>query len=114
MDLNYITDDFAVSGQLMFKDITLVSAMGFHTIICNRPNGEDPFQELFAQIAAECEQSGLTAVYIPVPQSGPTGQNIDDFAKAFEVARKPVLAYSATGARSRDLFAAAAQQYKDS
>lgn len=109
MHVEHLTDDFAVTRQLTIKEVSLASAMGFHTIICNRPNGEDPAQPLFEQIAAASELSGVDAVYIPVQPSGPTDHDIAEFKTALDGARKPVLAYCATGKRSMALFDAAAR-----
>jgi sulfide:quinone oxidoreductase len=110
MDVKRVTDNFSVSDQLTAKDVPLLSAMGFRTLICNRPDGEDPFQALFEQILAASELSQITAIYLPVTQSGPSLQNIADFADAFAAAEKPVLAYCTTGDRSKVLFDASMRQ----
>ena len=40
MDVKHITDEFAVSGQISTKDLPVLAAMGFKSVICNRPDGE--------------------------------------------------------------------------
>lgn len=110
MELKHITDDFSVSDQLTVEDVHLVAAMGFHTLICNRHDGEDTAQALFEQMVTACKLSQLTAIYMPVDQSGPTTKDIANFAKTFAAAEKPVLAYAATSDFSQRLYDAAMRQ----
>ncbi len=44
MKIAHVTDTFAVSPQPGPEDMQAIAATGFHTIICNRPDGEDAGQ----------------------------------------------------------------------
>ncbi len=110
MEVQHITDEFSVSDQLTAKDVSLASAEGFRTLICIRPDGEDIAQALFEQIMEASKVSKLTAIYLPISSSIPSGKDIADFANAFAAAEKPVLAYAATHEPSKVLFEAAMWQ----
>ena len=51
MEYRQITDDYAVSGQITPEDIAAIKAAGFRSIICNRPDDEQPGQPSAAEIA---------------------------------------------------------------
>ena len=44
MEYRQITDEYAVSGQIAADDIAAIKAAGFRSIICNRPDDEQPGQ----------------------------------------------------------------------
>lgn len=99
MDVRRINKDFAVSDQLTAKDVTQAHAMGYATILCMRPDGEDPAQPLFESIANAAAVTGIAASYLPVPAAGPGPAEVETFADLYPKLPKPVLAYCRSGAR---------------
>ncbi len=106
MEIKKLSDEISVAGQLSEHDVTQVHAMGFKSIICNRPDGEDASQELFEAIRSTATRIGIEAAYIPVPTTGPTAASVEAFAEAFAKMPKPVLAYCRSGGRSAALYKA--------
>ena len=98
-DFRRVTDDFTTAPQIGVADVAAAAAMGFTTIICNRPDGEDPGQPTAAEVAAAAKAAGLT--YVHIPFSGPPGPaQVEAMAAAVAEAPGPVLAYCRSGTRS--------------
>jgi len=106
MDIRKVTETFSVSDQIGTNDIPLIAAMGFKSIVCNRPDGEGEDQSLFEAIETAAARAGLLAAYLPVAAKGPVAQDFLAFEKLFENLPKPVLAYCRTGNRSQATWAA--------
>ena len=100
-----LTDELSVSPQIMAADVAGLAALGFKSIISNRPDGEGADQPSFLEIEREARARGLDVRYLPVE----SGKVIDADAVAFGAALaempKPVLAYCRTGTRSTTLWA---------
>ena len=60
--MNYRTIDpnFAVAGQIQPDQIGALAAAGFKSIVCARPDNEEPGQPSFRQISAEAEKLAWT------------------------------------------------------
>jgi len=100
-----IDADFAVSGQISPDDVEKLAAAGFKSILCARPDNEEPGQPAFASIAAAAERAGLFAVHIPV--SGMVGDNqLIKMEKALKDMPKPMFGYCRSGARAGGLYGA--------
>lgn len=106
MDIRKINDDLSIAGQVQPKDLDVIAAMGFKSIICNRPDGEESFQPLFEAVEAEARNLGIRAMYVPVAPSGPTSADAAHFGQVFDALPKPVLAYCRSGGRSQATWAA--------
>jgi uncharacterized protein (TIGR01244 family) len=101
-----IHPDFAVAGQLQPDQIEAVAAAGFKTIICARPDNEEPGQPSFAAIASAAERAGLMTAYIPI--SGGIGEGaLIRMEQALKDLPKPMYGYCRSGARAGSLFSAA-------
>ena len=101
-----IHPDFAVAGQLQPDQIEAVAAAGFKTIICARPDNEEPGQPSFATIASAAERAGLMTAYIPI--SGGIGEGaLIRMEQALKDLPKPMYGYCRSGARAGSLFSAA-------
>jgi sulfide:quinone oxidoreductase len=100
-----LTDDLSVSPQILPGDVAGLAAMGFKSIIGNRPDGEGADQPSFSEIEREAQANGLAVRYIPIE----TGKITDADAAAFGVAiaemPKPILAYCRSGTRSSMVWA---------
>jgi uncharacterized protein (TIGR01244 family) len=97
--------DFAVAGQISVDDIPKVAEAGFKTIVCARPDNEEPGQVRFAAIAAAARKAGLEAVHIPVSGGIGEGQLIR-MEEALKTLPKPLFGYCRSGARAGSLYAA--------
>ena len=103
MQPTFLTDDFAVYGQMNADDMEAALAAGFKTIICNRPDSEDgavPFNSL----KPLAEAKNVTIIYQPVVSGALTDDDARQLAEILEGAEKPVLAYCRSGARCTVLY----------
>ena len=44
MNARQISEDYTVSPQISVEDVKEIKAAGFRSVICNRPDNEDPGQ----------------------------------------------------------------------
>ena len=109
MEVRQITDDYAVSQQITPDEVAAIKAAGFKSVICNRPDGEQPGQPSHDDIKTAVEAAGLAFRYIPVISGQMTADNVADQAQALEEIEGPVLAYCRSGTRCTNLYAAIQQ-----
>ena len=102
-----LSDDLTVSAQMPLEVIDEIAKAGFKTIICNRPDNEDPGQPSFSEIAAKAEAAGMTAIFQPVASGNVQDADADAFAANLAAAPKPVFAYCRTGTRCTILWSLA-------
>ncbi|MEO0938781.1 MAG: TIGR01244 family sulfur transferase [Pseudomonadota bacterium] len=100
-----ISESISVAEQIVPADLPAAAALGFRSVICNRPDGEGPDQPCFAEIAKAAEAEGLEARYVPVHATGIVDGDIEQFSGAFARLPHPVLAYCRSGMRSTSLWA---------
>ncbi|RWJ16532.1 MAG: TIGR01244 family phosphatase, partial [Mesorhizobium sp.] len=79
-------------------------AAGFKSVICNRPDDEQPGQPSADSVKAAVEAAGLTFRYIPVISGQITAENVEDQAEALDELEGPVFAYCRSGARCTNLY----------
>ena len=98
------SEQFATLGQLMPEDLAEVAAMGYQSVINNRPDGEGgPGQPTSAQMAQAAQAAGLTYAYLPVVPGMITPDQARSFAQWLGQQPGPVLAFCRSGARSTQL-----------
>ena len=107
MKLSHVSDTFAVSPQLHAGDMRGLADAGFSTVICDRPDGEEPGQPTVASMRESAEEAGLAFHHIPVSGGEFPLVAIEAFAKVREEADGKVLAFCRTGTRSITLDALA-------
>ena len=105
MDLRPITDSYAVAPQLDPADMATIAASGVTTVICNRPDGENPPSHQAAAMQAAAEAAGLEFVFNPVVGGQLTLDNVEEQRDAIDAAEGPVVAYCASGNRSTIVWA---------
>ena len=107
MIIKRLTGDVSVAPQVGPDDMAELAALGFRSIISNRPDGEVPGQPLYSEIATAARKVGLNSHYLPVN----SGQISDNDAAAFKAAiaalPKPILAFCKTGTRCAALWSLA-------
>ena len=105
------TDKFSTAPQLGPEDMAEVAALGFRTVINNRPDGEaGPSQASSEAIARAAESVGLTYVHLPVVSGQITELQARQFAELLALKPGPILAFCRSGARSQNLYQMASGQ----
>jgi len=110
MEYRQISDDYSVSGQIQPEDIVAIKEAGFRSVICNRPDNEQPGQPSADSVQAAAEAAGLAFRYIPVISGQITMDNVEDQAEALDELEGPVFAYCRSGARCTNLYGLIQQQ----
>jgi uncharacterized protein (TIGR01244 family) len=105
MEYRPITEAYAVSGQIEPEDVAAIKAAGFKSVICNRPDNEQPGQPSAGSVQSAVEAAGLGFRYIPVVSGQITSGNVADMAQALADMPSPVFAYCRSGARCTNLYA---------
>lgn len=100
----HLTDTVSVMGQVLPEEVATLKAEGFTTVMCNRPDHEDPGQPTMDELAAACEEHGLRFVRYPLTMMNFPGDNVAGMAEEFEPENGKVLAYCRTGTRSANLW----------
>ena len=108
MNISQITDGYAVAPQIFPDDVTVLAEQGFVTIICNRPDGEEPGQPGAAEIAAACDAAGLAFHHIPVSGMPISDENIQEQHRLITESDGMVLGYCRSGQRSQIIWSASA------
>lgn len=106
MSMKTISDSFAVSPQIAPEDVAALKDKGFTTIICARPDNEEPGQPSFDEIKAAATSAGMTAVYIPIVPGQATNDDVRKMDEALSAADGPVYGYCKGGARAEALYKA--------
>ncbi len=104
MQVNKVSDNYSVAGQILPADIAALKEAGFGTVICNRPDGEAEGQTPVADIAAAAEAAGLVFVHNPIESGAPTPEAVARQREICAAAEAPVFAYCASGTRSTILW----------
>ena len=107
-DIRRIDDRISVAPQIQPGDVSDIAALGFVTIVNNRPDQEEGGQPTGDEIRAAAKAAGLGYVAIPVTPGGLSQQQVTEMAAALAEADGPVLAYCRSGTRSCNLWALAA------
>lgn len=107
MEFRPITDDYAVSGQITPEDVAAIRDAGFRSIVCHRPDNEQPGQPSAQSVEDAAQAAGMGFRHIPVSGSGMTPDNVAAMREALDALEGPVFAYCRSGARSTNIFAAA-------
>ncbi|TVP52401.1 MAG: TIGR01244 family phosphatase [Halomonadaceae bacterium] len=105
MEIRTLSPFFSVSPQITPEDVGVIAALGFKTIISNRPDQESESQPDNTLIRAATERAGLDWHHMPVISGNITEQDVDQFQDLIHRANGPVLAFCRTGTRCASLWA---------
>ena len=105
--VNPIGDGFATTSQLDPEDLGAAAAAGFRSVICNRPDDEEPGQPSADEIGQAAAAAGLAFAYLPVSSRDIALDDARAMRGALERLPGPILAYCRTGARSQAMHMAA-------
>jgi uncharacterized protein (TIGR01244 family) len=104
-----IADGISVAPQLWPDAMAEAAALGFKSIVNNRPDFEHgPDQPSSAQMQAAAEAAGLQYRHLPVSGGYQSPQEIAAFAQLLQELPRPLLAFCRSGARSTNLYMQAA------
>ena len=100
-----LTPKVSVAGQMSADEIRALAAEGYSTVICNRPDGEEPGQPPLAELQAAAKEAGIAFHHIPVSGGQFPDSAVSAFADALDAAGGKVMAYCRSGTRSTCLWA---------
>lgn len=100
----YLTDSITVSPQILPSDVPRLVAMGFKSIINNRPDSEENGQPLNSEIERLAKEQGIAYFNLPVISGNITQAQSKQFGQFFAQAPKPVFAFCRTGTRCSALW----------
>lgn len=99
MQIRQVTPRYSVSPQIAPEDLEAIRAHGFTTVICNRPDEENPAGLQAAAIGEAAKAAGLAFEVIPLTHQTMTPENIARQEAIVAASEGPVLAYCASGTR---------------
>ena len=100
-----LTPRYSVSPQILPEELAEIAAKGFTTVICNRPDAENPPELQAAAMRKAAEAAGLTFEVLELTHQTMTPPNIARQREMIEASEGPVLAYCASGTRSSVIWA---------
>lgn len=110
-NLRAVAADVCVAGQLTPAAMAEAAAMGFRSVVNNRPDHEHgPGQPTSAEVEAAARAAGLEYRHLPVDGGWQSPDEIEAFARLLAELPRPLLAFCRSGARSTRLFMAAGQR----
>ena len=110
LPLQALTPDVCVSPQLTPEAMAEAAAMGFKSVVNNRPDFEHgPDQPTSAEIEAAATAAGLQYRHLPVAGGYQSPEEIAAFADLLAELPRPLLAFCRSGARSTRLYVQAQQ-----
>ncbi|RZJ04119.1 MAG: TIGR01244 family phosphatase [Rubrivivax sp.] len=110
LPLQSLAPDICASPQLSPASMAQAAAMGFKSVVNNRPDFEHgPDQPTSAALQAAAETAGMEYRHLPVAGGYQSPEEIEAFARLLEELPRPLLMFCRSGARSTRLFLAASQ-----
>ncbi|WP_422015121.1 TIGR01244 family sulfur transferase [Roseateles sp.] len=110
LPLQALAPDICASPQLLPAAMAEVAAMGFRSVVNNRPDFEHgPDQPTSADIEAAAVAAGLEYRHLPVAGGYQSPEEVEAFAVLLETLPRPLLVFCRSGARSTRLYLQAQQ-----
>jgi uncharacterized protein (TIGR01244 family) len=107
MAFRTLTPTYTTSPQIDVADIPQIRDAGYRTVICNRPDAENPPELSAARMRAAVEAAGMVFVDNPIIGGALNEANVRAQRAAIDAAEGPVFAYCASGNRSSIVWALA-------
>lgn len=104
MDLRKLSDSFSVSPQIEPDDIAQIAALGFRTLIDNRPDEEVDPAHSSAVMAQAAAAAGMEFHYLPYYPGEMTFDLVAAYEAVMQSAPQPVFGYCRSGTRSSHLW----------
>ena len=99
-----LSDTFSSNMQIAVSDLEEVKALGFNTVINNRPDDESPDQPSEAEFASAAASLGLEYHFIPINLKTIGEADIDAMQSVLGSATAPVFSFCRTGNRCTILW----------
>ncbi len=107
MSIFKLTPNVSVAPQIEAEDLETIKAMGFRSIINNRPDQESMQQPENDVIAEKAAALGLDYRFIPVVSGSFNDADVARFRQALDEMEGPLLAFCRSGTRSSVMWALA-------
>ncbi|WP_347819205.1 TIGR01244 family sulfur transferase [uncultured Planktomarina sp.] len=105
MQINTLSDDYSVSPQIEVCDVPSIMQAGFKSVICNRPDQENPEPRQIEAIKAAVEAAGMEFAENVFDPSSFGPDKIERQAELLAQLPSPVFAYCASGNRCSIVWA---------
>ncbi|MDA9011848.1 TIGR01244 family sulfur transferase [Planktomarina temperata] len=105
MQINTLSDDYSVSPQIEVSDVPSIMQAGFKSVICNRPDQENPELRQIEAIKAAVEAAGMEFAENVFDPSSFGPDKIERQAELLAQLPSPVFAYCASGNRCSIVWA---------
>ena len=105
MQINTLSDDYSVSPQIEVSDVPSIMQAGFKSVICNRPDQENPEPRQIEAIKAAVEAAGMEFAENVFDPSSFGPDKIERQAELLAQLPSPVFAYCASGNRCSIVWA---------
>ena len=103
MKIETVSHKYGVSGQIEPEDLNVIAQAGYKSIVCIRPDNEEPGQPSYGEIAGRANAYGFKTAYVPVSGSA-TRSQMGQFRQICENLPKPVLGYCRSGSRALGIY----------
>jgi len=105
MQINTLSDDYSVSPQIDVSDVPSIVQAGFKSVICNRPDQENPEPRQTGAIKAAVQAAGMEFAENVFDPSSFGPDKIEQQAELLAQLPSPVFAYCASGNRCAIVWA---------
>ncbi len=105
MQMNTLSDDYTVSPQIDVSDVPSIAQAGFKSVICNRPDQENPAPRHIEAIKAAVQAAGMEFAENVFDPSSFGPDKIERQAELLAQLPSPVFAYCASGNRCSIVWA---------
>jgi len=105
MQFNTLSDDYSVSPQIDVADVPSIAQAGFKSVICNRPDQENPESRQIEAIKAAVEAAGMDFAENVFDPSSFGPDKIERQTDLLAQLPGPIFAYCASGNRCSVVWA---------
>ena len=105
MQINTLSDDYSVSPQIDVSDVPSIVQAGFKSVICNRPDQENPEPRQTGAIKAAVQAAGMEFAENVFDPSSFGPDKMEQQAELLAQLPSPVFAYCASGNRCTVVWA---------
>ena len=105
MYINQLSPDYSVAPQILVEDIATILSAGFKSVICNRPDQENPVSCQIVAIKAAALAAGLEFAENVFDSYSFGSDKIKRQTELLKHLRGPILAYCTSGNRCSVVWA---------
>jgi len=105
MHINQLSPDYSVAAQIVIEDVATIVNAGFKSVICNRPDQENPVPCQIEAIKAAVLAAGLEFAENVFDSDSFGSDKVERQTELLKQMPGPVLAYCASGNRCSVIWA---------